>query len=80
LLGSTYNARGETSKGWLYTGYALRMVYDLGLHIDPENLDADPMEVEVRRRVFWDAFICDKLQRFYLGRPVAINLRDAHVS
>ncbi|CAG1986451.1 unnamed protein product, partial [Fusarium graminearum] len=25
LLGSTYNARGETSKGWLYTGYALRM-------------------------------------------------------
>jgi len=56
------------------------MVYDLGLHIDPENLDADPMEVEVRRRVFWDAFICDKLQRFYLGRPVAINLKDAHVS
>jgi hypothetical protein len=26
LLGGTFNARGQTSKGWLYTGYALRMV------------------------------------------------------
>ncbi|MCJ1303081.1 hypothetical protein MMC08_005888 [Hypocenomyce scalaris] len=80
LLGSTYNARGETSKGWLYTGYALRMVYDLGLHIDPEKTNAGPEEVEVRRRVFWGAFICDKLQRLYLGRPMVIHLRDAHVS
>lgn len=80
LLGLTYNARGETSKGWLYTGYALRMVYDLGLHIDPEETNAGPEEVELRRRVFWGAFICDKLQSLYLGRPAAINLRDAHVS
>ena len=80
LLGSTFNARGETSKGWLYTGYALRMVYDLGLHIDPEKTNAGPEEIEIRRRVFWGAFICDKLQALYLGRPVMINLRDAHVS
>ena len=80
-LGLTYNARGETSKGWLYTGYALRMVYDLGLHIDRgKSANADPEEIEVRRRIFWGAFICDKLQSLYLGRPVMINLRDAHVS
>lgn len=80
LLGSTHNARGETSKGWLYTGYALRMVYDLGLHLDGKQTVHNAEEIEIRRRVFWGAFICDKLQSLYIGRPVAINLRDAHVS
>jgi hypothetical protein len=80
LLGSTFNARGDTSKGWLYTGYALRMVYDLGLHLDPKETNDDAEEVEVRRRVFWGAFVCDKIQSLYLGRPVAMNLRDSHVS
>ncbi|KAK2806343.1 hypothetical protein FQN51_007387 [Onygenales sp. PD_10] len=80
LLGSTYNARGDTSKGWLYTGYALRMVYDLGLHLDSKETTANAEELEIRRRVFWGAFICDKLQSLYLGRPMAIHLRDAHVS
>lgn len=80
LLGSTYNARGDTSKGWLYTGYALRMVYDLGLHLDPRHTTDNPEEIEIRRRVFWGAFVCDKLQSLYLGRPVAISLRDSQVS
>ncbi|KAJ9611500.1 hypothetical protein H2200_004684 [Cladophialophora chaetospira] len=79
-LGSSYNARGETSKAWLYTGYALRMIYDLGLHLDPKETSDSPEQVEIRRRVFWGAFVSDKLQSLYLGRPVAINLRDSHVS
>ncbi|CAI7660227.1 unnamed protein product [Penicillium pancosmium] len=81
LLGSTYVARGVTTKGWLLTGYALRMIYDLGLHIDRKSSDDDNViEEEARRRIFWGAFICDKLQSLYLGRPFAIKLRDAHVS
>ena len=80
LLGSSYNAKGETSKGWLYTGYALRMIYDLGLHLDPKETSDSPEQVEIRRRVFWGAFVSDKLQSLYLGRPAAINLRDSHVS
>ncbi|XHG09065.1 hypothetical protein AWENTII_012149 [Aspergillus wentii] len=80
MLGSSFNARGQTSKGWLYTGYALRMVYDLGLHLDCREVAGSAEEVEVRRRVFWAAFICDKLQSLYFGRPFTIQLRDAHVS
>ncbi|EPE10138.1 nitrogen assimilation transcription factor nira [Ophiostoma piceae UAMH 11346] len=90
MLGSTYNARGDTSKGWLYTGYAVRMVYDLGLHLDNNGPPATartmsstttaPEELEIRRRVFWGAFICEKLQSIYLGRPATIQLRDAHAS
>jgi hypothetical protein len=81
LLGSTYVARGVTTKGWLLTGYALRMIYDLGLHIDRKTSNDDnAIEEEIRKRIFWGAFICDKLQSLYLGRPFAIKLRDAHVS
>lgn len=75
LLGSTFIARGDISKGWSYTGFAARMVYDLGLHLDckPRTSLED---VEIRRRVFWGAFICDKLQSLYLGRPMAMHLHD----
>lgn len=80
LLGATFNAKGRTSKGWLYVGYALRMVYDLGLHLDCKEVSGNAEDVEIRRRVFWGAFICDKLQSLYFGRPYMIPLRDAHVS
>jgi hypothetical protein len=76
LLGSTYIARGDISKGWSYTGIAMRMVYDLGLHVDCRKPQASLEEIEIRRRVFWGAFICDKLQSLYLGRPMAMNLHD----
>jgi hypothetical protein len=80
MLGATFNAQGRTSKGWLYLGYALRMVYDLGLHLDCKEVSGNAEDVEIRRRVFWAAFISDKLQSLYFGRPFMIQLRDAHVS
>lgn len=80
MLGATFNAKGRTSKGWLYVGYALRMVYDLGLHLDCKEISGKAEDIEIRRRVFWGAFICDKLQSLYFGRPFMIQLRDAHVS
>ncbi|OJI99288.1 hypothetical protein ASPVEDRAFT_124630 [Aspergillus versicolor CBS 583.65] len=82
MLGSTFIARGMASKGWLYTGYAMRMIYDLGLHTEPqiEVTKYNVEEIEIRRRVFWGAFVCEKLQSLYLGRPPTIRLQDAHVS
>lgn len=75
LLGSTFIARGDISKGWAYTGFAARMIYDLGLHLDCKP-GTSLEDVEIRRRVFWGAFICDKLQSLYLGRPMAMHLHD----
>lgn len=80
LLGTTYFSRGEVSKGWKYCGLAIRMVFDLGLHLDCERPGLSPEDVEISRRVFWGVFVLDKLQSLYLGRPVSIQLRDAHVS
>ncbi|KAJ0423484.1 fungal-specific transcription factor domain-containing protein [Aspergillus carlsbadensis] len=82
MLGSTFIARGMTSKGWLYTGYAMRMIYDLGLHTE-SHLEVHKYnieEIEIRRRVFWGAFVCEKLQSLYLGRPPTIRLQDVDVS
>jgi hypothetical protein len=80
LLGSTFIARGETTKGWNHTGMATRMVYDLGLNLDVRKPGLNVEDIEVRRRVFWGAFVYDKLQSLHMGRPVAIQLRDSQVS
>ena len=79
LLGPSLNAQGLSSKGWLYTGYALRMVYDLELHVDIPTTANNGEEVEIRRRVFWGAFICEKIQSLYLGRPFTLRLRDSNI-
>jgi hypothetical protein len=80
LLGSTFIARGEISKGWSYSGFAMRMTFDLGLHLDCRKPGSNAEDIEIRKRVYWGAFICDKLQSLYLGRPIAMQLRDCHVS
>lgn len=79
LLGSTFISRGEISKGWSYTGLAVRMVFDLGLHLDLKKPGVTAEDTEIRRRLFWGAFICDKVQSLYLGRPIAMQLKDSHV-
>jgi hypothetical protein len=82
MLGSTFIARGMTSKGWLYTGYAMRMAYDLALHTE-SHLEVNKYnieEIEIRRRVFWGAFVCEKLQSLYLGRPPTIRLQHVDIS
>jgi hypothetical protein len=33
-------------------GQAIRLAFDLRMH-DDENLELDPIEREVRRRIFW---------------------------
>ncbi|CZR66512.1 related to pathway-specific regulatory protein nit-4 [Phialocephala subalpina] len=80
LLGSTFVSLGEISRGWSYTGFALRMAFDLGLHLDCRKPGSNAEDVEIRKRVYWGAFICDKLQSLYLGRPFMMQLRDCHVS
>jgi hypothetical protein len=80
LLGSTFISRGEISKGWSYSGFAMRMAFDLGLHLDCRKPGSTAEDIEIRKRVYWGAFICDKAQSLYLGRPSAMHLRDCHVS
>ncbi|KAH8691360.1 fungal-specific transcription factor domain-containing protein [Talaromyces proteolyticus] len=71
------------ARGWLYSGMALRLAFDLGLHIDmsphvaEESISA--AEAELRRIVFWGTYTTDHLWGFFLGRPFRINMEDVTV-
>lgn len=58
VASSLFSWCDERSAAWLYAGIALRMVVDLGLHVespaDVQRLCDE--DLEIRRRVFWAAF------------------------
>ncbi|GAA5993301.1 hypothetical protein JCM10908_001420 [Rhodotorula pacifica] len=72
VLGGRECAVGRSSQGWLYTGMAIRMIKDLGIHLDGVNvayLQTLPVEErEARRRVFWATYTWDKSISLALGR------------
>ena len=56
-------AQSNDTKGWLYTGDACRLAYDLGLHRDFRHLGSElfsAYDLEVRQRVFWACFVFDR--------------------
>jgi hypothetical protein len=71
------------STAWLYSGIAFRMIIDLGLNIDGADLlrrqKVTVEELEARRRVFWGAFVFDKIHSMYFGRPVTLQETNVRV-
>ncbi|KAF4451110.1 nitrogen assimilation transcription factor nira [Fusarium albosuccineum] len=77
--------RGKQSAGWVFCGIAYRMITDLGCHLDIQptsqaktseagvGFKLTTIDVEMRRRVYWAAYIGDKLQSLFLGRPPAMT-------
>ncbi|OQU95624.1 Fungal specific transcription factor domain-containing protein [Cladophialophora immunda] len=72
-LGSRYGSKGHSALGWIYSGIAIRMAIQIGLHIDCQKNVAckqmSPEIAEVRKLVFWGCYIQDKLWSAYTGRP-----------
>jgi hypothetical protein len=45
------------------TGRAIRLMFELGLHCDPEEMEThhlSKIDLEVRRTVFWGCFTYDQ--------------------
>lgn len=87
LCGSTLVPQGNQSVGWTFCGMAYRMLIDLGYHLDisattqmdlPTTLSTT--ELEIRRRVFWGAYVCDKFQSIFLGRSPALHAAVGTIS
>lgn len=75
LCGASLVPNGEQGVGWLFCGMAYRMITDLGYHLDGStssqlnpNMRLSATEEEIRRRVYWGAYVCDTLQSLFLGR------------
>ncbi|KAM0719976.1 hypothetical protein Q7P37_004111 [Cladosporium fusiforme] len=83
MSNSLFALGDEQSAAWVYAGTAFRMLVDLGLHVDATML---PMmhrlseeDLEIRRRVYWAAFVVDKMQSLYQGRPASLRALDGQV-
>ncbi|KAI1429897.1 fungal-specific transcription factor domain-containing protein [Xylaria sp. FL1777] len=61
------------ARGWLYSGMALRLAFDLSLHIDLSPYVARGLlnheEANLRQTIFWAACTADRIWSYLLGRP-----------
>lgn len=77
ILSGRQCATGRSSEGWLYTGMAIRMMQDTGLHLDTTTLARlerwTPAEIETRKRLYNSAYIWDKTLSLALGRPPTLT-------
>ena len=87
LMGSNMASQGNLSAGWNFCGLAYRMIIDLGGHLmtglreasgDPRGIQGD-IEREMRKRLYWGAFIIDTTQSLYFGRPASLPLAEARM-
>lgn len=83
MTSSLFALGDERSAAWLYAGTAFRMIIDLGMHVDatmlPSTRRLSREDLEIRRRVFWGAFVVDKIQSLYQGRPASLQHFDTRV-
>ncbi|CAG8576204.1 16605_t:CDS:2 [Acaulospora morrowiae] len=79
LLLSWHHKERLNSQTWIFTGLAIRLAQDMGLHRESLNENFNEREAEVRRRVWWTCVTFDSFLSIALGRPLAINEEDHDV-
>ncbi|KAI6041549.1 fungal-specific transcription factor domain-containing protein [Pisolithus marmoratus] len=83
LLGYRELGIGAMAQAWMYTGMAVRMAQDLGMHRSADGwaranigkLFSD-CELQERRRIWWGCVVLDAYISTYIGRPLAIVGKD----
>ncbi|RFU29415.1 hypothetical protein B7463_g6925, partial [Scytalidium lignicola] len=63
----------ERNTSWMLVGCASRMAVALGMHREGATGGFDPIEREIRRRVWWTLYIFEQNLCTILGRPSAID-------
>lgn len=65
---------------WFLSGFTTQICIDLGLHQETrEDLKADPLTVDIRRRVFWCAYEMEIATSGALLRPTSLLSRHINV-
>lgn len=73
---------GAMAQSWLYTGMAVRMAQDLGMHRSSENWICEDeaifthVQQQIRKRIWYSCVIMDKYVSTYIGRPLSIFEAD----
>ncbi|KAF2492446.1 hypothetical protein BU16DRAFT_466772, partial [Lophium mytilinum] len=79
LLGDLEFAVGRDNLGWLYAGLAVRLAFDIGLHLDTRLSGLSVREVEIRQMTLWACVIYDKYWALFLGRPTSMKSTDLEI-
>jgi hypothetical protein len=72
LLAWASYGQGNDSGLWQFSGMAIRMGMDIGIHEVSEIHDS-PQHVVRTRLLFWTLFITDRMIAFVTGRPASIS-------
>jgi hypothetical protein len=59
LLGDLEVGIGKDDTGWMFAGMAFRLLFDVGLHVDPSELRLTEREVQIRHMVLWACIMND---------------------
>ncbi|KAH6885979.1 fungal-specific transcription factor domain-containing protein [Thelonectria olida] len=77
LLGDLECGVGRDNTGWMYSGMANRLAFDIGLHLSCRSHDDMPeQESQIRNMVMRACIIYDRYWGLFLGRPLAIKSQD----
>jgi proline utilization trans-activator len=80
LLQLLQHNSSERNASWMLLGCASRMAIALGMHREGATGGFDPVEKEVRRRVWWTLYMFEQNLSMMLGRPSAIDDVEVNVS
>jgi transcriptional regulatory protein GAL4 len=70
LMSNYLQKRNKPNSGYNYLGLALRMAMGLGLHKEFPKWDISPLQMEIRRRVWWTLFVFDIGATITFSRPI----------
>ncbi|KAF7584923.1 putative uncharacterized transcriptional regulatory protein [Clavispora lusitaniae] len=77
---------GNNSTGWMLSGDAMRMGFDLGFQLNPEvwflkrhGTDFKPLDMAIRSRIYWGCYMADHFISLILGRPSLLKSSDASI-
>lgn len=85
IAGACLVPYGKQSAGWALCGMAYQMIIDLGCHLTfspcgGESAGTTSMiEQEMKKRIYWGAFVSDKFQSLFLGRPPMMHEHTGNI-
>ncbi|KAL4963405.1 transcription factor domain-containing protein [Aspergillus stella-maris] len=79
LLGDLEVGCGRDNAGWLYSGMAYRLCFDVGLHLDRSGTGLSQSDLEIGRMTLWACVIFDRYWALFLGRPTALKPDDLEI-
>lgn len=79
LLGDLEVGCGRDNVGWLYSGMAYRLCFDIGLHLDRSDSGISQKDIDIGRMTLWACVVYDRYWALFLGRPTALKADDLEI-